>query len=69
MGGKARKERPKIKVKTEWQKIESSRRFPRCNGIYDDCPPKEELEKYLKSKNSEDLPEVCRKCPFFLQKR
>ena len=45
MGGKARKERPKIKVKTEWQKIESSRRFPRCNGIYDDCPPKEELEK------------------------
>ncbi|MCW1296832.1 MAG: hypothetical protein OH319_04075 [Candidatus Parvarchaeota archaeon] len=69
MGGKARKERPKIKVKTEWQKIESSRKFPNCNGIYDDCPPKDALGTYLKTKNPEDLPEVCRKCPFFFAKR
>lgn len=68
MGGKAKQPKPKIKIKTEWEKKEVKIKFPNCAGTYPDCPQREELSKYIKSKEIEDLPAVCRACPIFFKK-
>ena len=65
-GGKRRKQKVKRINESDrvFQKIMSSDKFPKCHGKFPDCPP-EIAGKEQKDFKEEEVPRVCKLCPYF----